>query len=69
MKYLNYSMPIKIFISHSSDDKDIVHQVVEKLGKNGILVDEYVFETGERTEEEIKKIWSILFAYISVINE
>lgn len=53
MKYLNYSMPIKIFISHSSDDKDIVHQVVEKLGKNGILVDEYVFETGERTEEEI----------------
>ena len=46
-------MPIKIFISHSSDDKDIVHQVVEKLGKNGILVDEYVFETGERTEEEI----------------
>lgn len=53
MKHLNYSMPIKIFISHSSDDKDLVHQVVEKLGKNGILVDEYVFETGERTEQEI----------------
>ena len=46
-------MPIKIFISHSSDDKDLVHQVVEKLGKNGLIVDEYVFETGERTEQEI----------------
>lgn len=33
MKHLNYSMPIKIFISHSSDDKELVHQVIEKLGK------------------------------------
>lgn len=53
MKQLNYSFPIKVFISHSSDDKKLVHQVVEKLGKNGIIVDEFVFETGERTEQEI----------------
>ncbi len=44
---------INIFISHSSDDKPLVRRVVELLGNNGITIDEYVFESGERTEDEI----------------
>ena len=44
---------INIFISHSSADKELVRAVVEILGNNGITVDEYVFESGERTEDEI----------------
>jgi len=44
---------INIFISHSSNDKPLVRKVVELLGNNGITVDEYVFESGERTEDEI----------------
>lgn len=44
---------INIFISHSSADKALVRAVVEILGNNGITVDEYVFESGERTEDEI----------------
>ena len=44
---------INIFISHSSADKALVRTVVEILGNNGITVDEYVFESGERTEDEI----------------
>lgn len=44
---------INIFISHSSADKALVRAVVEMLGNNGITVDEYVFESGERTEDEI----------------
>lgn len=53
MRHFKQQNPIKIFISHSSDDKSLVHKVVERLGKNGIIVDEYSFETGERTEDEI----------------
>ena len=45
--------PISIFISHSSSDKDLVHNTIEILGANGISVDEYVFESGEKTEDEI----------------
>ena len=37
---------INIFISHSSDDKELVRGVIEILGNNGITVDEYVFESG-----------------------
>ena len=46
-------LPVNIFISHSSSDKQLVRTVVNILGKNGITVDEYVFESGERTEDEI----------------
>ncbi len=53
MKLSNYYRLPKIFISHSSDDKKLVRQVVEKLGKNGITIDENTFETGEKTEQEI----------------
>lgn len=53
MGYFNQTHPIHVFISHSSNDKDLVRKVIDRLGKNGVIVDEYSFESGERTKEEI----------------
>lgn len=46
---------VKVFISHSSDDKEYVDSLINIVGKNGVVVDKYCFESGERTLEEIVK--------------
>lgn len=55
LKMSIYNKTINVFISHSSDDKVLVRSVICILGRNGIVVDEYIFEDGERTLEEINK--------------
>lgn len=60
---------ITVFISHSSDDKDLLHKVVELLGKNAIAIDEYVFESGERTEDEINLSIDNAGAFFLLLSE
>lgn len=47
---------IKAFLSHSSSDKDhYVGQIARALGKDNIVYDEFTFEMGELTLQEILK--------------
>lgn len=43
----------KVFLSHKSEDKDYVRYVAEKIGVDRCHYDEYTFETGMRTLDEI----------------
>lgn len=43
----------KIFLSHSSDDKKIVEEVAQLLGKYNCIYDKFSFEIGEQTIHEI----------------
>ncbi len=45
---------IKAFLSHSSKDKyDYVRRVAKWLGKDNVIFDEFTFEEGEKTLDEI----------------
>ncbi|MFY3230183.1 toll/interleukin-1 receptor domain-containing protein [Klebsiella pneumoniae] len=45
---------IKAFLSHSSKDKEhYVRNVANWLGKENIIYDEFTFEEGERTLDQI----------------
>jgi len=47
---------IKAFLSHSSKDKDTyVRKVADWLGKDNIIYDEFTFEEGEKSLDEIVK--------------
>lgn len=46
---------MKVFLSHSSKQKNYVEIVANKLGKNKIIYDKYSFEAGEKTLDEIYK--------------
>lgn len=43
----------KVFLSHSSKDKEFVKAVANLLGKNKSIYDEYYFEKGEKTLNQI----------------
>lgn len=43
----------KAFLSHSSEDKDLVRKVAEQLGNKNCVLDEISFEPGRKTLEQI----------------
>ena len=43
----------KIFLSHSSKDKDYVSYIANQFGRDHCVYDSYCFETGMKTIEEI----------------
>lgn len=43
----------KVFLSHSSFDKEYVEQIANKFGKDKAVYDTFSFETGEKTFEQI----------------
>ena len=43
----------KVFLSHKSEDKDYVRYVAEKIGVDRCHYDEYTFESGMKTLDEI----------------
>lgn len=45
----------KVFLSHSSADKPYVKKVVDLLGVDNCIYDEYTFEDGMDTLDEIYK--------------
>ena len=45
----------KVFLSHSSEDKEYVKKVVNILGADNCIYDEYTFEAGMETLDEIYK--------------
>lgn len=45
----------KVFLSHSSTDKDYVRKIADKFGKDIAVFDEYSFEAGMKTFDEILK--------------
>ena len=44
---------IKVFISHSSAQKDFAQQLVELLGRDRCIIDCYDFESAYKTLDEI----------------
>lgn len=46
---------IKAFLSHSSAQKKFIEKVAETLGRDNCFVDEYTFENGMKTMDEIVK--------------
>ena len=55
----------KIFLSHSSEDKDYVKPIADILGKDLCIYDEMCFEEGIQTLEEIFKGISSFISYTS----
>lgn len=43
----------RVFLSHSSSDKNFVEPIADLLGKNNCVYDKYTFEFGMKTIEEI----------------
>ncbi|MBS4722695.1 toll/interleukin-1 receptor domain-containing protein [Aeromonas caviae] len=61
---------IKAFLSHSSNDKDsYVRNVANWLGKDNVVYDEYSFEEGEDTLEEILKGLDSAELFVLFISE
>lgn len=50
---------VKVFLSHSSAQKELVEKVASKIGLNYCLFDKYTFEDGNLLSEEIVKQISI----------
>jgi toll-interleukin receptor len=47
-------MKQKMFISHSSEQKTYVEELVKQIGTNYLVIDKYTFESGENLWEEIR---------------
>lgn len=45
----------KVFLSHSSSDKEIVRKIAKQLGNKNSVLDEFTFEAGQQTLDEIFK--------------
>lgn len=56
---------IKVFLSHSSKQKTFVKEVADILGRDNIILDEFVFESGRKLVDEITSSLRVasLFAY------
>ncbi len=59
----------RTFLSHSSKQKWYVKIVAEKLGEENIIFDEWTFEPGERTLDEIFKTLDISDIFCLFISE
>ena len=59
---------MRVFISHSSKDKDpycnaVVRILREKLGKDSIVYDDLTFEAGEKSIDEINRTTFLTTAF------
>ncbi len=59
----------KVFLSHSSQDKEFVKTVADLLGKNKSIYDEYYFEKGEKTIIQIFDALNSTDIFVYFISE
>lgn len=64
---------MRIFISHSSQDKKrycdkLVNYLIEKIGEKSIVYDSLTFEAGERTIDEINRTLNITDLYVILLS-
>ena len=64
---------MRIFISHSSKDKerycnDVVERLVKKVGKDAIVYDALTFEAGEKSIDEINRTLAFSDLYVILIR-
>ena len=64
---------MRIFISHSSKDKDpycnsVARILSEKLGKDSIVYDEFTFEAGEKSIDEIDRTLAFTDLYVILLS-
>lgn len=60
---------IKAFISHSSAQKDFARELVKELGRDICVFDEYSFEAGTRTMDEIIRTLNDCHIFILLLSE
>ena len=65
---------MRIFISHSSQDKtrycnDVVNRLVEKVGKDSIIYDALTFEAGEKSIDEINRTLAFTDLYVILLSQ
>lgn len=59
----------KIFLSHSSTDKEYVEYIARKFGKDVAVYDEYSFEVGLKTLDEILKSLDATDLFVIFISD
>lgn len=64
---------MRIFLSHSSKDKDsycnaVAQKIIEKLGKDSIVYDAVTFEVGEKALDEIERTLAISDLYVILLS-
>ncbi len=59
----------RVFLSHSSKDKNYVRQIADKFGKDIAIFDEYSFELGLQTFDEILKNLNTTDLFVIFISE
>ena len=65
---------MRVFISHSSKDKDpycnaVVRILREKLGKDSIVYDDLTFEAGEKSIDEINRTLAFSDLYVILLSD
>lgn len=65
---------MRIFISHSSKDKErycnaVVEKLISKLGKDSIVYDELTFEAGAKSIDEINRTLGMTDLYVILLSE
>lgn len=65
---------MRIFISHSSNDKarycnSVVEHLKDKVGKDSIVYDALTFEAGEKSIDEINRTLAITDLYVILLSE
>ena len=65
---------MRVFISHSSKDKnrycnEVARRLIESLGKDAIVYDTLTFEAGERSIDEINRTLAISDLYVILLSE
>ena len=64
---------MRIFISHSSKDKEsycnsVARILIEKIGKDSIVYDEFTFEAGEKSIDEINRTLAVSDLYVILLS-
>lgn len=64
---------MRIFLSHSSNDKDrycnsVAQKLIEKVGKDSIVYDAVTFETGEKSIDEINITLGMTDLYVILLS-
>lgn len=65
---------MKIFISHSSKDKErycnsVVQKLIKRFGENVVVYDQMTFEAGERSIDEINRTLEISDLYVILLSD
>lgn len=58
----------KVFLSHSSSDKEYVEYIADKFGKDIAIYDNYSFEYGLKTFDEILKSLDVTDLFVIFIS-